>query len=166
MVGVAVGAVALGWSSERTADDAADVVADALRSADVVATVSAPIKASEYAPVDADRGPYPVWRVPVLVDEAVIHIDVHRETGDVVFVDDLVGATGRDRALTDAQWETVRDLAPVDPWLERNGIASAAALWIVGVVFVLARTRRRDRERTPAGVAVSRAVRREAAAAS
>ncbi len=142
----ALGAAAASWftpTPELDADDASQLALDALAGADVaVERVEPPVRmvheTEEGDLVDA-------WRVPVEVQagDAVqeIELRVQESAGQLVYVDDLIGADGTERLLSDEQFERMgqhRDDTLADRWVLRNALAAIAAIVTAATCYVLA----------------------------
>ena len=128
--------VAIAWTSDITAARAETVAVDALGEAGVAAEVERGASSATFTPSDGGSG-QPVWQVLLGVGDDTIRVDVHRELGQVVFVDDLVG-DGRSERLLDAdQWAAVDGYDAPDRWLQRNVLATVAAVWILGAAVAL-----------------------------
>lgn len=142
----ALGAAGAAWftpTPELGADDASELALDALGAADVdVERVQAPAQmvheTEEGDLVDA-------WRVPVDVQagDAVqqIELRVQKSAGQLVYVDDLIGADRTERLLSDEQFEAMRqhrDDSLANRWVLRNALAAVAALVIAATAYFLA----------------------------
>ena len=142
----ALGAAAASWftpTPELDADDASQLALDALDGADVaVERVEPPVRMVHETEggdlVDA-------WRVPVEVraGDAVqeIELRVQESAGQLVYVDDLIGADGTERLLSDEQFERMgrhRDDTLADRWVLRNALAAIAAIGTAATCYVLA----------------------------
>lgn len=142
----ALGAAAASWftpTPELEADDASDLAGDALREADVdVDRISAPVQVVH----ETESGEtIDAWRVrtDVRVDGQIeeIELRVQQSAGQLVYVDDRIGADDAERLLTDDQFAVLgryRDDSLADGWVLRNGVAAVSALIIAGVCYMLA----------------------------
>lgn len=141
-----LGAAGASWFTPTPlleAGDASDLALDALAEVDVEPDrVKPPVRmvhvTSEGQPIDA-------WRVltDVRVDGTVeeIELRVQESAGQLVYVDDLIGADGTGRLLSEDQFETLkqyRDDSLADRWVLRNGLAAVAALAIAAISYLLA----------------------------
>lgn len=136
---VAIGAAVAAWLTPRIEMDAAvagDVALDALASAgiDAATVVGTPTEGVHHDDV-------PVWIVTLDVAGDEIEMRVGDDMGQLVYVDDLVGEDGTERALTEDEWSDVEvyEHDHQGRWIVRNVVASVAAAAIVGVGFVIAR---------------------------
>lgn len=89
----------------------------------------------------ADDDAVDVWTVHVARGDEIIEMRVHKQEGQLVYVDDLIGEDRDQRLLTDEQWEVVRsyESGGINPWVRRNVAGSVAAVLIVIVGFLLAK---------------------------
>lgn len=142
----ALGAAAASWftpTPDLEAQDASDLALGALGQADVdVERVAPPVRMVHQTEagdtVDA-------WRVraDVRVDGETeeIELRVQQSAGQLVYVDDRIGANDAERLLDDDQFAVLgryRDDSLADRWVLRNGLAAVAALIIAGTGYVLA----------------------------
>jgi hypothetical protein len=142
----ALGAAGASWftpTPELEADDASDLTLDALAEVDVeVDRVRPPVpmvhETDEGERIDA-------WQVraDVRVGDEVeeIEVRVQESAGQLVYVDDLIGADRTERLLSDEQFETLqqhRDDSLADRWVLRNAMAAVAALAIAALSYLLA----------------------------
>jgi hypothetical protein len=142
----ALGAAGASWftpTPQLDADDASDLALGALEGADVdVERVRPPVpmvhETREGDLVDA-------WRVLVDVQaqDAIeeVELRVQETAGQLVYVDDLIGADGTERLLSDEQFEVMRqhrDDTLADRWVLRNAMAAVAAIGIAATAYILA----------------------------
>lgn len=142
----ALGAAGASWftpTPELDADDAQELAGDALGEAGVeVDDLAAPVRMVHQTEsgdtVDA-------WRVraDVQVDgePEEIELRVQQSAGQLVYVDDRIGAGDTERLLTDDQFATLgeyRDDTLADRWVQRNALAAVAALIIAATCYALA----------------------------
>lgn len=142
----ALGAAGASWftpTPELGADDASDLARSALREADVpVERVRAPVRMVHETSDDQEIA---AWRVlvDVPVRDAVeaIELRVQESAGQLVYVDDLVGADRTERLLSDQQFEVLRghrDDSLADRWVLRNILTAVAAAAIAAVSYLIA----------------------------
>lgn len=142
----AVGAAGASWftpTPELGADDAQDLAGDALAEAGVqVERVGAPVRMVHQTESGDTVG---AWRVRTDVEvdgePEEIELRVQESAGQLVYVDDRIGAGDTERLLTDDQFATLgeyRDDSLADRWVLRNALSAVAALFIVGTCYVLA----------------------------
>ncbi len=164
---VVLGAAGAAWLTpvpELDAEDAADAAVRALDGVGVEAVVVAPPRADTYVPgtggpdrepigAPDDDGAVGVWVVSLAPPAAVrtdgtaapadtVALWVQRSAGQLVYVDDRIGADRLARLLDDDQFAALGDFdddGNTDRWLVRNGVAVAAAAVTAGTGFVLAR---------------------------
>lgn len=125
------------------ADDASDLALDALAGADVeVDRVQPPVRMVHQT---SDGDTVDAWRVLVDVQAqgAVeqIELRVQESAGQLVYVDDLIGADGTERLLSEEQFEILRqhrDDTLADRWVLRNALAAVAAVGIAATGYLLA----------------------------
>jgi hypothetical protein len=142
----ALGAAAASWftpTPELEADDASDLAREALREAGVdVDRVAAPVRIVH----ETEAGDtIDAWRVRAGVEVAgepeEIEVRVQRSAGQLVFVDDRIGADDSGRLLSEDQFAVLgryRDDSLADRWVLRNGLAAVAALVVAGTCYLLA----------------------------
>lgn len=143
---VAIGAAAAAWFTPQPdvdAEMAGEISIRALENADVEgAVVVGTPKRATHVGQDADAEEIEVLEVVIGLNDEEFEILVDAEEGQLVYVDDLVGEDGDQRALSEEQWDSVefyRDDHRDDEWVERNVTGSIAAAVIVVVGFALAR---------------------------
>ena len=142
----ALGAAGASWftpTPKLEADHASDLALGALREAEVdVERVKPPVRmvheTRDDVLVDA-------WRVVVDVQAqgAVeeVELRVQESAGQLVYVDDLIGADGTERLLSEEQFEVMsqhRDDTLADRWVLRNAMAAVAAIGIAATAYILA----------------------------
>ena len=139
----ALGASASAWFSphpDLDADDAASVAVDAYAAAGFDATVDDTPELSGHVTSDGDA--IDVWVVQAVIDGEQIESRVLTDGGQLVYVDDRIGADDTGRLLTDDQFLTIDDFRS-DPthgqWVARNLAALLAAVAVAGVCFVIAK---------------------------
>ena len=142
----ALGAAGASWftpTPELEADDASGLALDALRGVDVdVEGVDAPVRMVHETD---EGGTVEAWSVLVdvraqgAVEE--VELRVQESAGQLVYVDDLIGADGTERLLSDEQFEVMgqhRDDTLADRWVLRNALAAVAAATIAATSYFLA----------------------------
>lgn len=142
----ALGAAGASWftpTPELEAKDASDLARDALGEAGIeVDRIAAPTRMVHQTEsgdtVDA-------WRVRTEVqvdgEPEEIELRVQESAGQLVYVDDRIGADDAERLLSDDEFATLgryRDDSLADRWVLRNGLAALTALLIAGTGYVLA----------------------------
>lgn len=142
----ALGAAGASWftpTPELGADDASGLAGDALAEAEVeVDRLATPVRMVHQTEsgdtVDA-------WRVRADVqvdgDPEEIELRVQESAGQLVYVDDRIGAGDTERLLTDDQFATLgqyRDDTLADRWVLRNALAAVSALVVAATCYVLA----------------------------
>lgn len=142
----AIGAAGASWftpTPELEGDDASQLAREALTDADVDVDRVQPPVPMVHETADGQR--VDAWRVLVDVQSAdaveEIEVRVQRSAGQLVFVDDIIGAAGTERLLSDEQFESLRqhrDDSLTDRWVRRNAMAAVAALAIAALSYILA----------------------------
>ncbi len=142
----ALGAAGASWftpTPELGAEDAEELAGDALGEAGVEVDDLAAPAAMVHQTESGDT--VDAWRVraDVQVDgePEEIELRVQRSAGQLVYVDDRIGADDTQRLLTDEQFATLgqyRDDTLADRWVLRNALAAVSALLIGGTCYVLA----------------------------
>ena len=142
----ALGAAGASWftpTPELGADDASELAGDALAEADVEVDRLAPPVRMVHQTESGDT--VDAWRVraDVQVDGEAeeIELRVQESAGQLVYVDDRIGADDTQRLLTDDQFATLgqyRDDTLADRWVLRNALAAVAALVVAASCYVLA----------------------------
>lgn len=142
----ALGAAAASWftpTPQLEASDASDLARDALAEAGVeVDRIATPVRMVH----ETEGGDeIDAWRVRADVqvdgDPEEIEVRVQRSAGQLVFVDDRIGADDAERLLSEDQFAVLgryRDGSLADRWVLRNGLAAVTALIIAGTCYVLA----------------------------
>ncbi len=140
---VAVGAAGASWFTPRPdldAGQAADTTVGALASVGFDATVPEPATRATHD--TADGRTVDVWDVFADVDGTQIETQVRVDAGQLVFLDDRIGADGSDRLLSDDQFAAIadyRDNATLHDWIGRNVAASLAGVLTIVVAFFVAK---------------------------
>ena len=143
LVFVVIGAAGAAWFTPRPdldAQQAAAATVGALASVGYDATVSKPVTRTTHA--TADGREVDVWDVFADVDGEEIETQVRVDAGQLVYLDDRIGADRTDRLLSDDQFDTIagyRDQATLNDWIVRNALASMAGVLIAFVAFVVAK---------------------------
>lgn len=142
----ALGAAGASWftpTPELGADDASELAREALEEADVDVARVGPATAMVHETSDGET--VDAWRVPAQVrdggDVEEIELRVQRSAGQLVYVDDRVGADGAERFLTDDQFGVLgeyRDDTIAGRWVLRNGLGAVAAALVAASSYVLA----------------------------
>lgn len=142
----ALGAAGASWftpTPDLGADDASELAGGALAEADVeVDRLAAPVRMVH----ESESGDtVDAWRVraDVQVDgePEEIELRVQESAGQLVYVDDRIGADDTQRLLTDQQFTALgeyRDSSLIDGWVLRNAGGGVAALVIAATSYVLA----------------------------
>jgi hypothetical protein len=141
-----LGAAGASWftpTPELDAHDARELAADTLAEADVeVERLAVPVR-MVHETQDGDT--VAAWRVraAVIVDGTAdeIEVRVQESAGQLVYVDDRIGADDTERLLSNEQFETLRafrDNSLFDRWVLGNALAALAALAIAGTCYLLA----------------------------
>lgn len=139
----AVGAAAAAWFTPQPlleSDDAVDVAVGALDDVGFDGSVSGEPELVSHTPEDDD--PVAAWAVFVDVDDETIELRVQESAGQLVYVDDRIGADDTERLLTDDEFVQIgdfRDDSVFRRWVLRNIVGSIAAAMIAGVGFVIAK---------------------------
>ena len=139
----AVGAAAAAWFTPQPlleADDAATVAVGALEDVGFEGTVAGTPELTSHTPDDGD--PVAAWTVFVDVDDDTVELRVQESAGQLVYVDDRIGADDTERLLTDDQFARIgdyRDDAVFRDWVARNVAATVAAALIAVSGFVIAK---------------------------
>ncbi len=140
---VAVGAATAAWFTPRPeldARQAAQTAAGALAHVGYTATVTAPVVRD--ARETADGTTVGVWDVKLQVRGDPIEAAVLVDAGQLVYIDDRIGADRTDRLLSDEEFEAIgeyrNDVVRHD-WVLRNLVAGVAALCIAPVALVIAK---------------------------
>lgn len=142
----ALGAAGAAWftpTPELDMDDATELARDSLTAAGV--TVDA-VRPSVRMVHETSAGEsIPAWQVMADVrageETEEIELRVQESAGQLVYVDDLIGAARTERLLTDEQFEIMqahRDDSLADRWVLRNAMAAVAALAVAGLSYLLA----------------------------
>ncbi len=143
LVFVAVGAAGAAWFTPRPdldAGQAAGTAVGALASVGFDATVTKPVTRATHD--TADGRTVDVWDVFADVEGEEIETEVQVDAGQLVYLDDRVGADQSDRLLSDDQFAAIadyRDNAALHDWVGRNVAASVAGLTIVLIAFFVAK---------------------------
>jgi hypothetical protein len=148
---VAITAVVTAWLAHAPALDRADareMTRRALRAAGLDGVeVSREVVAAQHQPADGSA-PIDVWKTIATVEGGTVVLDVDRDDGRAVYLDDLT-ADGTAQLLDDEQFRTVDRFTyqpALDDRLRRNGVASLAGVAIVGVAVLLVLHVRDERE--------------------
>lgn len=141
-----LGAAAAAWftpTPELDADDASELARDALREAGVqIDRAAAPVRMVH----ETEAGDtVDAWRVRVGVQadggDEEIEVRVQQSAGQLLYVDDRIGADDAERLLTDEQFAILgryRDDSLADRWVLRNALAAVAAMLTAGTAYVVA----------------------------
>lgn len=140
---VSVGAAVVSWFTPRPdldADDAAATALGALDEVDVEGTVEEPVERSQHATADGDE--LDVWVVFVEVGDETVETRVLVDAGQLVYVDDRIGADRQERLLSDDDFDAVADFrndATLGDWVAANVGAMVAAALVAVSGYVIAK---------------------------
>ena len=143
LVFVALGVVGAAWFTPRPdldAGQAADAAVGALASVGFDATVTKPVTRTTHDTADGQQ--VAVWDVFADVDGEEIETQVRVDEGQLVYLDDRIGADRSDRLLSDDQFAAIadyRDRVTLDDWIGRNVAASVAGALVALLAFVVAK---------------------------
>lgn len=143
LVFVAPAAAVASWFTPRPdldEDDASETALGALAEVGFEDATVDEVERSVHEPEDG--APVDVWVVFADVDGERIELRVQESVGQLVYVDDRIGPDDAQRLLTDAEFEQMGDYrndATLGRWALRNGLASATAVLIAVMAYVLAR---------------------------
>ena len=142
----ALGAAGASWftpTPELDGDDASELALAVLDEAGVAVEGHQPPVPMVHETEDGDL--VDAWRVlaDVRVADTVeeIELRVQESAGQLVYVDDLIGADRTERLLSDEQFDAMqqhRDDSLIDRWVLRNAMAAVAALAIAAISYLLA----------------------------
>lgn len=147
LVFVAPAAAVASWFTPRPdldEDDAAETALGALSDVGFDDAAVDEVERSVHEPEDG--APVDVWVVHAEVDGERIELRVQQSVGQLVYVDDRIGPDDTERLLTDDEFERMGDYrndATLGRWALRNGLASANAVLIAVVAYVLAKRSQR-----------------------
>jgi hypothetical protein len=143
LVFVAPAAAVASWFTPRPdldEDDAAETALGALAEVGIDDARVDEVERSVHEPEDGE--PVDVWVVVAEVGGEEIELRVQESVGQLVYVDDRIGPDDTERLLTDGEFERMGDYrndATLGRWARRNAVASATAVLIAVVSYVLAR---------------------------
>jgi hypothetical protein len=142
----ALGAAGASWftpTPELEAEDASDLARRALLAAEVdVERVKPPVRMVHETEADDLVDAWSV-RIDVRTQAGVeeVEVRVQESAGQLLYVDDLIGADGTERLLSEQQFEVMsqqRDDTLADRWVLRNAMAAVAAIGIAATAYLLA----------------------------
>ena len=143
----ALGAVAASWFTPRPElepDDAVATAEGAFSAVGFDAAVTKPVVRSSHVP-DGEEA-VDVWVVYLEIDGDEVETRVLVDAGQLVYVDDRIGADRSGRLLDDEQFLAIADYrndVTLDRWVRRNGFATMLRSWSPAVCFVIAKRSQR-----------------------